>query len=360
MLILLQAQNPVLRPGTGTFTSHSFEILFICLGMFLLGWFLHHLIHCTRHKSRIAELEGNLKSARTRIGDLESDLESCNSAMITVKGENASLFSKLSHAEKELTRLSLQSEAGADVPLEPTTNVKAESIEVDPALEEAMVSSLAADIAGAGIKAFDGEGAKAVFGKRIAEDDFKIIEGIGPKTESLLKTSSIHTWNQLSSTSVPQIQNILDEAGERFRLLNPSTWPKQAGMAANGEWLKLRSYQDYLVNGVEPSGEDQPSFEESMNVVFHMGKRIKQDDLTVVEGIGPKIQQLLHDNDIKTWLQLSQSSPDTIREILSAAGERYRIHDPKTWPKQAEMAAAGNWDQLKEYQDYLDGGKDPQ
>ena len=360
MLILLQVQNPVLRPGSGTLTSHSFEILFICLGMFLLGWFLHHLIHCTRHKSRISELEGNLKSARTRIGDLESDLESCNSAMITVKGENASLSSKLSHAEKELASLSLQTAEGTDVAIqEPTTSVIADSPEATPAMEEAMVSSLAADIAGAGIKAFDAEKAKAVFGKRIAEDDFKIIEGIGPKTESLLKTSSIHTWNQLSSTSVPQIQNILDEAGDRFRLLNPSTWPKQAGMAADGEWLKLRGYQDYLVNGVEPVGEDQPSFEESGDVVFHMGKRIKQDDLTVVEGIGPKIQQLLHENAIKTWLQLSKTSVDALQAILASAGEKYRIHDPRTWPKQAEMAAAGKWDELQEYQEYLDGGKDP-
>lgn len=360
MLILLQVQNPVLRPGSGTLTSHSFEILFICLGMFLLGWFLHHLIHCTRHKSRIAELEGNLKSARTRIGDLESDLESCNSAMITVKGENASLSSKLSKTEKELASLSIQSADSSEVTVEESTaSVIPDSPKASLAMDEAMVSSLAADIAGAGIKAFDAEGAKAVFGKRISEDDFKIIEGIGPKTESLLKTSSIHTWNQLSSTSVPQIQNILDEAGDRFRLLNPSTWPKQAGMAADGDWLKLRAYQDYLVNGVEPVGEDQPSFEESTDVVFHMGKRIVPNDLTVVEGIGPKIQQLLHDKDIKTWLQLSQTSVDALREILSAAGDRYRIHDPKTWPKQAEMAAAGNWDELQEYQDYLDGGKDP-
>lgn len=359
MLILLQVQNPVLRPGTGTLTSHSFEILFICLGMFLLGWFLHHLIHCTRHKSRISELEGNLKSARTRIGDLESDLESCNSAMITVKGENASLSSKLSHAEKELASLSLQAADGAEVAVQDSTTAIADSPEASPAMEEAMVSSLAADIAGAGIKAFDAEKAKAVFGKRIAEDDFKIIEGIGPKTESLLKTSSIHTWNQLSSTSVPQIQNILDEAGDRFRLLNPSTWPKQAGMAADGEWLKLRAYQDYLVNGVEPVGEDQPPFEESGDVVFHMGKRVKQDDLTVVEGIGPKIQQLLHENAIKTWLQLSKTSVDALQAILTSAGEKYRIHEPRTWPKQAEMAAAGKWDELQQYQEYLDGGKDP-
>ena len=33
------------------------------------------------------------------------------------------------------------------------------------------------------------------------------------------------------------------------------------------------------------------------------------------------------------------------------------MHDPKTWPKQAEMAAAGEWDKLSKWQDELKGGK---
>ena len=81
--------------------------------------------------------------------------------------------------------------------------------------------------------------------------------------------------------------------------------------------------------------------------------------LTVIEGIGPKIRSLLHDNGIDTWEKLSQSSISKLQEILDTAGERYRIHDPGTWPKQAEMAKLGSWEQLKEYQDFLDGGKEP-
>ena len=90
-----------------------------------------------------------------------------------------------------------------------------------------------------------------------------------------------------------------------------------------------------------------------------MGKRITQDDLTVVEGIGPKIQELLHQNGIKTWHGLSETSVSRLQEILHSAGERYRIHDPSTWAKQAGMAHEGKWDLLKEYQDFLDGGKEP-
>ena len=81
------------------------------------------------------------------------------------------------------------------------------------------------------------------------------------------------------------------------------------------------------------------------------------DDLKKIEGIGPKISSLLQEAGIKTFSQLSETTPDKIREILEAAGSRYKMHDPTTWPDQAKMAAAGEWDKLKEWQDALDGGK---
>jgi predicted flap endonuclease-1-like 5' DNA nuclease len=347
MFMLLQIQNPVLGPGTGTFTSHTIEILLICLVMFLLGWFLHHLIYCSQHKTRIAELDVNLKSARTRISDLEGDLDSCNAAMINVKGENAALSTKLA-------RLEDQTSIDSTIKRQPQ-NVSPKTPDVS---EEAIVSSLATDIVGSAGGGFDADGAKGVYGRKIKEDDLKIIEGIGPKTEELLHHSSVHTWRQLGNTSVPQLQNILDKAGDRFQLLNPGTWPKQARMAAEGEWVKLREYQDYLVGGVEPEG-DVPSGDDAGAVRYIMGKKIKQDDLTIVEGIGPKIQSLMQDNGIDTWLKLSQSSVSKLQEILNAAGDRYRMHDPGTWPKQAALAQQGKWDQLRLYQDTLEGGKEP-
>ena len=81
------------------------------------------------------------------------------------------------------------------------------------------------------------------------------------------------------------------------------------------------------------------------------------DNLKIVEGIGPKIEELLHNAGLKTYTQLSEASADSIKEILAAAGNRYKMHDPTTWPKQAEMAAAGKFDELKVWQDELQGGK---
>ena len=82
------------------------------------------------------------------------------------------------------------------------------------------------------------------------------------------------------------------------------------------------------------------------------------DDLKKIEGIGPKIEELLNEAGINTFAQLSETSADKVKEILEAAGPRFTMHDPTTWAKQAALAAAGSWDELKAWQDVLDGGKE--
>ena len=89
-----------------------------------------------------------------------------------------------------------------------------------------------------------------------------------------------------------------------------------------------------------------------------LGKKYKQDDLKIVEGIGPKIEELYHEAGIKTWLALSQTSTEKSQNILDGGGERYSVHNPSTWAKQAEMAYLGKWQELKDWQYSLDGGKE--
>lgn len=90
----------------------------------------------------------------------------------------------------------------------------------------------------------------------------------------------------------------------------------------------------------------------------NVAKSDTKDDLKIVEGIGPKIAQLLNDAGINTWAALAATEVSKIKEILTDAGSRYATHDPTTWPKQAELAAAGEMDKLKAWQDELDGGKE--
>ena len=89
-----------------------------------------------------------------------------------------------------------------------------------------------------------------------------------------------------------------------------------------------------------------------------MGVPIKENDLKIIEGIGPKIAEILEQHGIDTWHKLSAADPDEIRSILAAeGGSSYLVHDPATWPLQAKLAFEGNWADLKKYQDNLIGGK---
>lgn len=81
------------------------------------------------------------------------------------------------------------------------------------------------------------------------------------------------------------------------------------------------------------------------------------DKLTKIEGIGPKIEEHLNAAGITTFAGLAKTEVSAIQEVLNNAGKRYSIHNPGTWPMQADLAANGKWDELKDLQDKLDGGK---
>ncbi|WP_224488423.1 hypothetical protein [Robertkochia flava] len=87
------------------------------------------------------------------------------------------------------------------------------------------------------------------------------------------------------------------------------------------------------------------------------GRTIKENDLKVVEGIGPKIEELFKKHGIDTWARLASTSVEHCRDILDSEGERFRIHDPETWHEQARLAYQGKWDKLYEWQQQLKGGK---
>ena len=89
-------------------------------------------------------------------------------------------------------------------------------------------------------------------------------------------------------------------------------------------------------------------------------RRANPDDLKIIEGIGPKIEELLNAAHIYTYAQLATTESATLRAILDNAGARFRMHDPQTWPIQADIAEKGDWVKLKEYQEYLNAGRNPE
>jgi predicted flap endonuclease-1-like 5' DNA nuclease len=83
----------------------------------------------------------------------------------------------------------------------------------------------------------------------------------------------------------------------------------------------------------------------------------QKDDLKKIEGIGPKIEELLNADGIHTFEQLIESTVGRIRGILIAAGPNYAVHDPSTWAEQADLANTEQWEGLDSLQEELKGGK---
>jgi predicted flap endonuclease-1-like 5' DNA nuclease len=170
-------------------------------------------------------------------------------------------------------------------------------------------------------------------------DDLTIIEGIGPKIAELLEQHGIRTFSSLADTDVEKLQAILRDGGAGFQMADPTSWPRQATLAANRDWVRLTALKQQLTGGVR-----RPSTEE--------------DNLTMIEGIGPQISALLKEHGIRTFAQLARTNVERLRTILGEGGPQFRFAAPDTWPIQARLAASGSWEQLQVLQDRLTSGRE--
>ena len=81
----------------------------------------------------------------------------------------------------------------------------------------------------------------------------------------------------------------------------------------------------------------------------------KPDDLKKIEGVGPKVASILNEAGITTFQQMVDAGADKLEAILDKA--KLQMIDADTWPEQAKLAAAGDWEALEKLQDELSGGK---
>jgi len=191
-------------------------------------------------------------------------------------------------------------------------------------------------------------------------DNLQIVEGIGPKIEGLLKDAGINNWAALAAKTPEDLKSILDDAGSRYRMHNPSSWPKQAKLAENGKWKELVVFQQFLDAGRENVGDHENPSKVAKLAMRVLGFSNNPEDLAIIEGVGPKISELLKAAGINNWSALANTEVSRLEEILEEAGSNFKLANPGTWPKQARLAAEGKWGELKDYQDFLQGGKDPE
>ncbi len=163
-------------------------------------------------------------------------------------------------------------------------------------------------------------------------DDLTKIEGIGPFIEEKLNAIGIFTYEQISQFDDDLINQVTTAIGYFPGRIERDDWVGQA--------KKLLLFKEEKEEPVAVTVLKDPS------------------DLKIVEGIGPKIEQLLKMAGLNNWSDLANAEVEHLKIILSEAGDRYRMHTPDTWPEQARLAVDGKWEQLEEYQDYLKGGRD--
>lgn len=180
------------------------------LPMLLLWWWLQKQIN--RYKSHSSELQD-------RINFLEGELEACRksrlggSASVDVAGFKATI----SQLESDL----------------------------EACKKETLASGIVGVMAGVGVSAPVASMAQ----KPKKKDDLKVVEGIGPKIEGLCHNAGIYTFADLAKASADTLKGILTEAGSRFQMHDPTTWPDQAALARDGKWDELKTWQDELNKG---------------------------------------------------------------------------------------------------------------
>ena len=356
----------------------------------LAGWFARKLKHSEppikvekivekkvdnpQHIALIRKLEKEkaieISGLRTRL----SGLESASTPVKTV--DNPEHLKKISHLEAKLVSLKNSKNNAPQAALSGATKTVDNPAHIKRISElEAQVSTLQKTLV------VDLAAAKAAGINLKSDNDFTAIEGIGPSISDLIQADGIKSFSQLAGTPVTSIQSVLDKAGPSYKTKNPGTWPDQANLAANNRWTALKALQVVLIGGVYPdattvqkskagsnASATNKTATDTPNVVslnkattnaagFRVKSKDGRDDFTIVEGISPKINDLIHDEGIHTYEDLGGTKVEKLQQILAAAGSSYNLIKPGTWPAQADMAAANKWDALKIWQDELDGGK---
>ena len=130
-------------------------------------------------------------------------------------------------------------------------------------------------------------------------------------------------------------------------------------------YKKRNGHRQYLtqilIEGISATGtkkataKSEPKTEKAAEAKAPKAK--KSDDLTLIEGMGPKAAEALTEAGITTFAKLAKTKAEAVKTILEASTSQLSHLDPTTWPQQAQLAADGKMDELKKLQDELNGGK---
>jgi predicted flap endonuclease-1-like 5' DNA nuclease len=166
-------------------------------------------------------------------------------------------------------------------------------------------------------------------------DRLQRLWGIGPKTANALKAEGIDTYAELAEADLDDLGEIADTARLRPGLDKRQLyeiWIKQAKLATDNKWAELEKV----------AAELEAKFGHN-----------REDDLTQIWGIGPKIDKILRQNGIKNFAQLAATDAGKLGKILKQAGSRFSLSTSElqqSWTEQARLANEGRWEELEALQ----------
>lgn len=173
----------------------------------------------------------------------------------------------------------------------------------------------------------------------VVADDLKKIKNIGPFLEKQLNKKGIYTYQQIATWSTADINRITKEI---------SYLP---GVIAKDDWVgQAKALQ---LNASTTASQPEKPTTPKKTTAKKKNSKTKTDNLQLIEGIGPKIESILKEAGITTYADVASKSENQLRDILAKAGNRFKSHNPSTWPEQAALARDGKMEALKTLQDKL-------
>lgn len=336
-------QNVTLGPGTGTTTQHTFEILIMLLGAALLGLWLGWILW-NKYKQQVDKLKTDilsltatndaqrteLNNLKIKLTGLETEHANLSTQLVSLQRNNNYQRDKIGELEEDLARVEArnrQLETELGLSFEP---------------DETTTDDIPLEINVPGTETPESEAPTYLLEE--AEDGFadEPIEALDLPPLDVAPLAPVSD----DHLDAPLAEDEAEANSDAYALQTP---------AFEGDLTPVAEVPVVVVPTTETSDGEAPALTPSLVLTATDQK----DDLTVIEGIGPKIQELLFQYGIRSYRQLAATDVTRIKEILRSAGPQLAMHDPGTWTAQALLAANDQWENLKAYQDYLSAGKSP-
>ena len=313
---------------------------------FLLGALFGYSLN-SKYKRQVVELERDRVRLNSNISNLESDLEAAKKARSNADGEISILHnqlrdrdSRIREAEGKMSLFKKKFEEGS---------AKIQGKEVNTTS-----SKTEADL--------------PVGDQKTAEETKGIGSEISEENVSFISSKSIKAFKKITSNEdqkrkkKSKSKKLKSKKSSKEQITGKATEPKKRRGRPKGSKNKTTKE---LPTKASPTGKTKnnptdkvnPTPEKTSKRVAGTGRRGRTpDDLKIIEGIGPKMEEALRNAGVKTFRKMSTMSPEAIKDILVKANTRYGIAQTETWPEQAKLASSKDFEALKTLQDSLNRG----